>query len=170
MRWFWCIAAISLTACDVAPKPIDFGNSKIETAGEAYQVFADGALASSVSKNLAAACDGFDHDVAAERRYRSFFEAEFERLLVEDPEVAREFLSRLGFNFPKGPLPIKSFNDIKGRDINTAYLAVNAGVTFDIGARAIGGVLRQRGSPNCAAADREVAQGTLAGSFLRPSI
>lgn len=160
------LSVTALTACDVAPRPIDLERSFIDTPEEGYQVFVDTIIASNTARQIAEGCDRFDLDEAKKERQMQFFEAEMERLAVEDPATLEAIHQRLGIAVTAEEVVANGYDGLSAPDIDTAFLLQNAGLTVDIGTRAVGMLARRGLREDCADADREIAQGTMAGSFL----
>ncbi len=163
----WAIPLVALAACDVAPRPIDLERSSIETPEEGYQVFLDTIIASNAARGIAEGCNTFAFDEVARDKRMRFFETEMERLAVDDPNTLNAIHRRLGVTVTAEQVAAQGYEGLTAPDVDTGFLLRNAGLTVDIGTRAIGMVARHGLEDDCADAEREIAQGTLAGSFLK---
>lgn len=160
-----------LSGCDVAPQPTDFERNLIQTPEQGYRVFADGLLASNMARQVAKTCAGYRFDEVERERYFNGMIADWKRLAREDPATFDGLMRRIGLSITPAEMQSDRFDSLQsvfgGLNVG-AYQARNAGITADLGGRAIGSILRRGLTSDCADAKREVAQKTLAGSFLKP--
>ena len=163
----WAIPFLVLCACDVAPRPVDLERSRIETPEEGYQFFVDTIIASSTARSIAEGCNAYTFDQTLRDQQMRFFEAEMDRLAVDDPNTLNEIHRRLGVTATAEQVAANGYEGLTAPDVNTGFLVRNAGLTVDIGTRAIGMVARSGLEDDCADAEREISQGTLAGTFLK---
>lgn len=164
----WIVPFLALAACDVAPRPIDLERSFIETPQEGYQIFVDTIIASNIARSAAENCAAFEFDEAVKDRQMRFFEREMERLAVEDPQTMEEIHRRLGIDVSADQVAASGYEGLTAPQVDTGFLVRNAGLTVDIGTRAIGTVVRTGLRSDCDDVNREISQDTLASSFLRP--
>ncbi|MEY1555057.1 hypothetical protein AB3Y40_05430 [Yoonia sp. R2331] len=162
------IALLALTACDVAPRPVELERGFVETPAVGYQLFVDTIIASSTARRAAEGCPAYSFDEAARDGQMRFFEDEMERLAVDDPATLEGIHQRLGIDVTAEQVVANGYDGLSAPDVDTGFLIRNAGVTVDIGTRAIGMVGRRGLVDDCKDAEREIAQGTMAGSFLKP--
>lgn len=164
----WILLMLPLAACDVAPRPIDLERSFIETPDEGYQVIADFMTAMLTTQWIASECDTYEADRVRQQAFIDWLEADLNRLAAEDPETFNDTMTLTGM-----PVTAEEWLKNGGGGMfpdrpGLGFLGARLGVGIDALTRLIGAGVRTRGDFNCASAEREIAQGTLAGSFLKP--
>lgn len=162
--------AVAVSACAPTNAVLDAENFRIASTEQAIQMMVADAVANERARQIVRACLPLQLDRAAMSQHRDVLQDAIDAYIDNNPEAAFEMAELMGLPADRARVRKSASPDVNlnNGEIVKATSILNPRLLANFGGRVLVARAAAPSSENCADGAREMDQGTLVGSFLKP--